>query len=117
MLSVKPSENNSTEEIKTLICRDDDREVGYVKFRQYGYIVDITDIAPNPLDPSEIKGDTYTVLDTIIRALGSFAFNRSCFYVESSAGSIFPTLSKLRFELKDGKMKSDLSKILTMCKH
>lgn len=115
MLSVKPSENNSTEEIKTLICRNDDVEVGYVKFRQYGYIIDILDIAPNPIDPGEIAGETFSVLDTIIRALGSYALNRSCFYLESSAGSIFPTLSKLRFSLKDGKMKSTLKEVLAQC--
>ena len=115
MLTVKPSENNSTEVIKTLICRNDDQEVGYVKFRQYGYIIDIIDIAPNPLDPEEIKGETYAVLDTVIRALGSYALNRSCFYLESSAGSIFPTLSKLRFSLIDGKMKSTLKEILSQC--
>lgn len=115
MLSVKPAENNSTEEIKTLVCRDDEKEVGYVKFRQYGYIIDVVDIAPNPMDPAEIKGETFAVLDTIVRALGSYALNRSCFYVESSAGSIFPTLSKLRFSLEDGKMKSTLNRLLVQC--
>lgn len=115
MLTVKPAENNSDKEIKMLICKNDDFEVGYIKFRQYGYIIDIADIAPNPLDPDEIQGETYAALDTIIRALGSYALNRSCFYLESSAGSIFPTLSKLRFTLKDGKMKSTLKEILSMC--
>lgn len=115
MLSVKPAKNNSTEEIKTLICRDGEEQVGYVKLRQYGYIIEVVDIAPNPLDPAKIRGETFAVLDTIIRALGSYALNRSCFYVESSAGSIFPTLSKLRFSLQDGKMKSDLSKLLVQC--
>lgn len=115
MLTVKPVENNSTKEIKTLICHNDGTEAGFVKFRQYGYIIDVLDIAPNPLDPEEIQGETYAVLDTIIRALGSYALNRSCFYLESSAGSIFPTLSKLRFTLQDGKMKSTLKEILSQC--
>ena len=115
MLTVKPDKNNSTEEIKKLICENDGEKVGYVTFRQRGYIIDILDIAPNPIDPAEITGETYTVLDTVIRALGSYALNRSCFYLESSAGSVYPTLSKLRFTLCDGKMKSTLKEILRQC--
>ncbi len=112
MLTVKPIENNSEEEIKTLICRNDEQEAGYISFRQYGYIIDITDIRPNPADNSEIKGEVYTVLDTIIRAMGSYALNHSCFYLESKEASIYPTLEKLRFSFYDGKMKSNLRRVL-----
>ena len=63
----------------------------------------------------DIDKDTYAVLDTIIRALGSYGLNHSCYYLECSDPVLYPTLSALRFEQKDGMMKSDLSKILNKC--
>lgn len=116
MLVVKPDAANGESEIKALNCQKDGVPAGFVKFRQYGYIIDVIDIAPNPLDPNEIKGEMYTVLDTIIRALASYALNHSCFYLESKSGSIFPTLEKLRFHFEDGIMKSNLQSLLSPCK-
>ena len=121
MLIVKPDPNHSENEIKTLNAFLDDTPCGFVRFRINGYIVVITELLPllgDPLAGGEGEDEAlYPVLDTIIRALGSYALNRSCYYVECSNPLLYETLSRLRFELKDGVMKSDLSRILKTCGH
>lgn len=111
MLVVKPDPNNEENEIKALNAFLDDVPCGYVKFRHNGYILVITEIIPMT-DSETMDKDTYAILDTIIRALGSYGLNHSCYYLESDNPMLYPTLQTVRFSLKDGKMKSDLSKIL-----
>ena len=119
MLIVKPDPNNSENEIKTLNAYLDDVPCGYIRFRLRGYIIVITGLLPLLGDPLSGEGDDglYPVLDTIIRALGSYGLNHSCYYVECGDPALYPTLSKLRFSLQDGMMKSDLSRILKTCGH
>lgn len=119
MLVVKPDPHNSGNEIKTLNAFIDDTPCGYIRFRFNGYIVVITELVPLLSDPltGERDEELYPVLDTIIRALGSYAFNRSCYYVECGNPLLYPTLEQLRFSMKDGVMKSDLSRILKTCGH
>ena len=118
MLIIKPDTNNSNNEIKSLNAFIDGEPCGYIRFRLNGYIIEITALAP--LMTAALPGDKsddelYPLLDTIIRALGSYGLNHSCFYIECSEPALYPTLEKLRFSLKDGIMKSNLRLILTKC--
>ena len=112
MLIIKPDPNNSQNEIKTLNAFIDDTPCGYIRFRLRGYIMVVTELAPLlGADDDEL----YPVLDTIIRALGSYGLNHSCYYVECAEPALYPTLARLRFKESDGIMKSDLSKLLITC--
>ena len=115
MLVVKPDPDNDGSEVKSLKAYLDGEPCGYVRFRLNGYIIIITELIPIPADPADMDKPTYAVLDTIIRALGSWGLNRSCFYLECREPLLFPTLEALRFSVKDGVCKSDLSKILSHC--
>ena len=112
MLVVKPDPNNNENEIKALNAFLDDQPCGFVRFHLNGYIIIVDELLPIPADPQEIDRPTFEILDTIIRALGSYGLNHSCYYLECENPVLFPTLEALRFTLRDGKMKSDLSKIL-----
>ncbi len=114
MLVVKPDPNNDTSEQKVLNAFLDGAPCGYVRFHHRGYILVIDELIPLA-DPSSIDRETYSILDTIIRALGSYGLNHSCFYMECDNPVLFPTLSAVRFSQQDGMMKSDLSKILVHC--
>ena len=115
MLVVKPDPQNEQNEIKTLNAVLDGEPCGYIRFHHHGYILIIDELLPLPDDPKNIDKPTYAILDTIIRALGSYGLNHSCYYVECEDPMLYPTLGALRFSRKDGKMKSDLSKLLTHC--
>ena len=114
MLIIKPDQNNSDNEIKALNACLDETPCGYVRFKLNGYIVIITEFLPLLSDRGEAD-EMYPVADTLIRALGSWALNRSCYYVECHEPMLYPTLSRLRFSEKDGVMRSDLSRILKQC--
>ncbi len=113
MLVVKPDPNNTENENKALNAFLDDQPCGYVRFHHRGYILAIDELLPLPADPSAMDKPTFAILDTIMRALGSYGLNHSCYYVECENPMLFETLSALRFSPKDGKMQSDLSKILS----
>ena len=115
MLVVKPDPNNETNDIKSLNAFLDGEPCGLVRFRLNGYIIIIEELIPIPESPDNIDKPTFAILDTIIRALGSWGLNHSCFYVECSNPVLYPALEALRFSLKDGIMKSDLSKLLSHC--
>ena len=112
MLVIKPDPNNEKNEIKALNAFLDEVPCGYVKFFHRGYILVITELIPLT-DPQSLDQPTFAILDTIIRALGSYGLNHSCFYVECENPALYPTLETVRFSLKDGIMKSELSKILS----
>lgn len=115
MIIVKPDINNETNEIKTLNAILDGSPCGFIRFKLTGYIIVITEMFP--ISGGELSSDNpdYVILDTIIRALGSWGLNHSCFYIECAVPVLYPTLEALRFSMKDGVMKSDLSKILDRC--
>ena len=115
MLVVKPDPKNEENEIKTLNAFLDDVPCGYIRFHHRGYILVVDELLPLPEDPKAMDREEYGILDTIIRALGSYGLNRSCYYLECADPVLYPTLQALRFSLKDGIMKSDLSKILNHC--
>ncbi len=112
MLVVKPDPKNEQNEQKALNAFLDDVPCGYIRFHHYGYILVVDELLPLPEDPKKMDKSIYGILDTIIRALGSYGLNHSCYYLESENPLLFETLGVLRFSMKDGKMKSDLSKIL-----
>ena len=114
MLIIKPAPGNDGAETKALNAYIDDRPCGYVRFRLRGYIMVITELAPLMGDPmgGSDDGELYPLLDSIIRALGSYGLNHSCYYAECAEPALYPTLSKLRFSMSDGMMKSNLSLML-----
>ena len=61
-------------------------------------------LLPLPENPASMDAETFTVLDTIIRSLGSYGLNHSCFYLECEDPMLYPTLEQLRFSMKDGMM-------------
>lgn len=112
MLVVKPDPQNEQSELKTLNAFLDDVPCGYIRFHHRGFILVIDELLPLPDDPKSMDQSTYAILDTIIRAIGSYGLNHSCYYLECENPMLYPTLESLRFSSKDGIMKSDLSKIL-----
>ena len=112
MLVVKPDPKNEQSENKALNAFLDDVPCGFIRFHHRGYIIVVDELLPLPEDPKNIDKSVYAILDTIIRAIGSYGLNHSCFYFESENPVLFPTLQALRFSVKDGMAKSDLSKIL-----
>lgn len=117
MLIVKPDVNNDNNDLKTLNAFIDDAPAGYIRFRHRGYILVIEELLPLPENPAAMDSESYTLLDTIIRALGSYGLNHSCFYLECANPVLYPTLEKLRFSMKDGMMKSTLAEVLKSCGH
>lgn len=120
MLIVKPDPHNSDNEIKALNAFIDDTPCGYVRFRLRGYIIVITELLPLLGDPAmggADDADLYGILDTVIRALGSYGLNHSCYYLECDDPALYTTLGRLRFVMKDGMMKSNLQMILKSCGH
>lgn len=115
MLVVKPDINNDRNEIKALNAFVDDQPAGFVRFRLNGYIIVITELLPLPENPKTMDKNMFTLLDTIIRALGSYGLNHSCFYLECENPMLYPTLEELRFSMKDGIMKSTLKDVLKQC--
>ena len=112
MLVVKPDPKNEQSENKALNAFLDDVPCGFIRFHHRGYIIVVDELLPLPEDPKNIDKPTFAILDTIIRAIGSYGLNHSCFYLESENPVLFPTLEALRFSVKGGMAKSDLSKIL-----
>ena len=112
MLVVKPDPKNEQSEQKALNAFLDDAPCGYIRFHHRGSIIVVDELLPLPEDPERIDKPTYAILDTIIRAIGSYGLNHSCYYYECMDPVLFPTLEALRFTVKDGMANSDLSKIL-----
>ena len=115
MLIVKPDPNNENNEIKALNASIDNTPCGFVKFHLRGYIIVIDELLPLLGDPADMDKETYAILDTIIRALGSYGLNHSCYYLECVEPMLFSTLEQLRFSMKDGMMKSTLKDVLKQC--
>ena len=115
MLVVKPDPNNENSESKLLNAYIDDAPAGYVRFHHRGFILVIDELLPIPANPADMDGDTYALMDTIIRALGNYGFIHHCFYIECADPMLFPTLEQLRFSMKNGMMKSTLAEVLKQC--
>ena len=112
MLVVKPDPNNDKNDIKALNAYLDGEPCGCVRFRHKGYILVIDELLPLPENPKAMDRQIFGILDTIMRALGSYGLNHSCYYLECEDPMLFDTLCELRFYRADDIVKSDLSKIL-----
>ena len=113
MLVVKPDPNNEQNSRKALNAFLDGVPCGLVRFHLNGYIITVDELLPLPDDPKHMSADDYAILDTEIRALGSYGLNHSCYYAVCEEPVLFETLGALRFYQKDGVMKSDLSRMLS----
>ncbi len=112
MLVIKPDPHNDTADSKRLSAYIDDMPCGYVRFHHRGYILVLDELLPLPDSVGAIEPETYRILDLLIRALGSYGLNHSCFYLECENPMLYPVLEQLRFYSGDGIMKSDLGRIL-----
>lgn len=97
-----------SESITVFICTEDEKEIGYAVIRQNGYIIEILSLCLN----LENKGNSTIYYDSILRAIGSYALNHSCFYVECSKKELYPILSSLRFSEENAKMTATLDRLL-----
>lgn len=106
ILSKENIENS--ENITVFICAEDEKEIGYAVIQQNGYIIEILSLC------LELENESNNLIyyDSILRAIGSFALNHSCFYVECSKVELFSTLSSLRFTENNSKMTATLDRLL-----
>lgn len=123
MLTILPEDNKdilntieATEDTVLLVCRQDGDIKGYVAFKQNGYIIDMTDFKLYT-DNSPLKAEDYILYDSILRSLGSYALNHSCFYIECSNIELFSLLKKFSFEENDNKLTINLKQLLKVCKN
>lgn len=122
MLKISPKIDNSilekykNENAVVLMCDDDGVEKGYIAFAQNGYIIDILDFEVYYRD-KELKGESFIIADTLIKSLGSYALNHSCFYLECSNKEIFGLLKNFAFAQNDNKLTSNLQQLFKVCKN
>lgn len=123
MLTILPEKNEELlkkyDELQVesiaLVCREDGGMKGYIVFIQNGYIIEILDfVLTNGIQ--EIKGEAYILCDSMLRSLGSYAINHSCFYIECSNKELLPILKKFSFEENDNKLTINLQQLLKVCK-
>lgn len=121
MLSISPKEDKlisdkcSTPDAKVLMCDEDGVEKGYIAFIQTGYVIDIVGFEVYFCE--KLEGESLIIADTLIKALGSFAMNHSCFYIECSRKELFPMLEKFPFAQNDNKLTITLSQLFKVCKN
>lgn len=102
-----------SENITVFVCCEDEKEKGYAVIKQIGYIIDILSLCIYSENNGNIQiTNALIYYDSILRAIGSFALNHSCYYVECSKIELFPTLSSLRFSQENEKMRATLDRLL-----
>lgn len=122
MLSISPKEDKiiaskcGCENATVLMCDDDGVEKGYIAFAQNGYVLDIVGFEVYYSD-RELKGESYIIADTLIKSLGSYALNHSCFYIECSREELFDILKKFSFAQNDKKLTINLQQLFKVCKN
>ena len=120
MLSISPkvdkflSERCGAPDAKILLCSEDGVEKGYIAFTQNGYIIEIVGFEVYFCD--KLEGESLIIADTLIKALGSYAMNHSCFYVECSKKELYTMLEKFSFSLKENKITVTLAQLFKVCK-
>lgn len=122
MLTIKPTENKDilakcgSESASVLMCIEDGVEKGYIAFTQNGYVLDVVGFELYYAE-KELKGEAYIIADTLVKALGSYALNHSCFYIESSKKELFQMLKIFSFEENDNKLTINLQQLFKVCKN
>ena len=120
MLSISPkvdkflSERCGAPDAKILLCSEDGVEKGYIAFTQNGYIIEIVGFEVYFCD--KLEGESLIIADTLIKALGSYAMNHSCFYIECSKKELYTMLEKFFFSSKENKMTVTLAQLFKVCK-
>lgn len=99
-----------------LMCQEDGIEKGYVAFVQNGYVLDILGFEVY-YSLKELKGEAYTIADTLIKSIGSYALNHSCFYIQCSKKELYPILRKFGFAENDNYLTTNLQQLFKVCKN
>lgn len=121
MLSISPkkdeviNEKCGCENAQVLMCDENGVEKGYVAFTQKGYVLDIVGFEVYFCE--KLEGESFIIADTLIKSLGSYAMNHSCFYIECSKKELFPILEKFSFAQNDNKLTINLSQLFKVCKN
>ncbi len=122
MLTILPTENAeiinkcNSSTASVLLCKEDDIDKGYVAFEQNGYVIDIVGFEIYGAD-AELKGADYIIADSILRSLGSYALNHSCFYIQCSKKELFWILKKFSFAENDNYLTINLQQLFKVCKN
>lgn len=121
MLKITPVENKdilsecTSDNATILYCTEDGIDKGYVAFEQNGYVLNI--VGFEVYGCTEIKGADYIIADAMLRSLGSYAMNHSCFYIECSKKELFSMLKKFSFAQNDNKLTINLQQLFKVCKN
>ncbi|MDO4748430.1 MAG: hypothetical protein Q4A12_04550 [Eubacteriales bacterium] len=122
MLTIKSVENESiikkcgVDNATILLSEEDGIEKGYIAFTQTGYVIDIVGFEVY-YSEEELKGEAYTVADALIKSLGSYALNHSCFYIECSRKELFSLLKNFDFAQNDNSLTINLQQLFKVCKN
>lgn len=127
MLTIFPSsDENYSKEIlekfkikgkkqEVLVAKENDSILGYISFYIDEYkicILDICYIEEKLRNEKEVN----ELIDSMIRAVSSYALNRKIFIICSENNDLFSLLDNFGFSHNDNKVIIDLSKILCKCK-
>lgn len=115
MLTIKPVENKESSVI-TLLCEEDGVEKGYISFVQNGYILEIVGFEVYYSD-KELNGEAHIIADTLIKSLGSYALNHSCFYIQCAKEELYWILKKFSFAENDNYLTINLQQLFKVCKN
>ncbi len=122
MLTIKTEQNAEilqkckSENAKILMCKEDGVEKGYVAFEQNGYVLDVVGFEVYYSD-KELKGESYIIAETLIKALGSYGLNHSCFYIQCSKKELYDILLKFSFAQTDNYLTINLQQLFKVCKN
>ena len=120
MLTVLPEKTDKFEKSDTvLVCRDDDKDIGYLAFYKTDYILNIEELSINTGDGEgdDKLGSSYVIYDAMLRSLASYGINHLCYYIESSNNELFSVLKQFGFIENDNKVVANLQQLLKVCKN
>ncbi|MBQ4128910.1 MAG: hypothetical protein IJD68_03975 [Ruminococcus sp.] len=122
MLTIKTEQNSEIlkkcgcENATVLMCKEDGVEKGYIAFVQNGYVLDIVGFEVY-YSEKELKGEAYIIAQTLIKSLGSYGLNHSCFYIQCSKKELFDMLLKFSFAQNDNYLTINLQQLFKVCKN
>lgn len=112
MITVKPTDNNDLinkygrENTAYLIMREEDREIGYIAiapFKSTYEILDMSLFIEKPLrreegvDFAPLNANELGLVEILLRAAGSYAFNKDCWSISVKDKAYFDLLKKFEF--------------------
>ena len=99
---------------EVLVAKENDDILGYIALYIDGYKIFILDIYYIK-EKFKNEKETNYLIDSMIRAVSSFALNRKIFVIYSKNENLFSLLDNFGFSRNNNKMVIDLSKILCQC--